>query len=141
MDLPLSLINETVNETELYFFTKDVDKGVPGHIHVCVRKGEKFFLFTACTSQTDTIFKFVTRTNADPNTFPCFAPDSINCFKQLTYINCNNIIEYNKAAFLTQVKENKVYKLPGIISDDAMRQIVKGIKLSKTVPENIKKLF
>ena len=50
-------------------------------------------------------------------------------------------IEYNKAAFLTQVKENKVYKLPGVISDDAMLQIVKGIKLSKTVPENIKKLF
>lgn len=141
MDLPLSLINEAVNETELYFFTKNTDKGVPGHMHVCVRKGDKFILFTACTSQTDTIFKFVTRTNADPNTFPCFAPDDVNGFKQLTYINCNNIIEFDKIEFLNQIKENKVYKLQGIISDYAMQQIVKGIKLSRTVPENIKKLF
>lgn len=141
MDLPLSLINEAVNETELYFFTKNTDKGVPGHMHVCVRKGDKFILFTACTSQTDTILKFVTRTNADPNTFPCFAPDDVNGFKQLTYINCNNIIEFDKIEFLNQIKENKVYKLQGIISDYAMQQIVKGIKLSKTVPENIKKLF
>ncbi len=141
MELPLSLIEETVNETEMYFFTKETEKGVPGHIHVCVRKGEKFILFTACTSQTDTIFKFVTRTNADPNTFPCFAPDNINCFKQLTYINCNNIIEFDRTEFLNQIKENKVYKLQGIITDDAMQQIVKGIKLSKTIPENIKKLF
>ena len=141
MELPLALINETVNETELYFFTKDTAKGVPGHIHVCVKKGDKYILFTACTSQTDTIYRFVTRTNADPNTFPCFAPDNVNCFKQLTYINCNNIIEYDNADFLNQIKEDKVYKLQGTISDDAMQLIVKGIKLSKTVPEKIKKLF
>ena len=141
MELPLSLIDATVNEAELYFFTKTAGKGVPEHIHVCVKKGEKYILFTACTSQTDTIFRFVTRSKTDPNTFPCLSPDGVNCLKQLTYINCNRIVEFDQKDFLKQIQENKVYKLQGVVAADYMQLIIKGIKLSKTVPENIKKLF
>lgn len=141
MELPQSLLEETINESEIYFFTSQTNVGVPEHIHICVKKQDKYFLFTACTSQTDTIYKFVIHSHIDPNTFPCFVPDETNGFRQITYVNCNQIIEYNKNDFLKLLSDNKIYKLKGKLSVDGMKQIIKGIKLSKIVPERIKKLF
>lgn len=141
MELPATLLEEMVSESEVYFFEASSPIGVPGHMHICVKKQSRILLFTACTSQTDTIYRFITRKGIDPNTLPCIAPSKNNGFRQNTFVNCNQIVECEPSAFAQMLQNKQARLLPGVLSQDEMASLVKGILLSVTVADNIKALF
>ena len=93
MDIPIALLEELVAEAEIYFFGKETTLGVPEHLHVCVKKNGKLYLFTACTSQIDTIYRYLSHSATDPNTIPCLSPNAGNGFRTLTFVNCNQVYE------------------------------------------------
>ncbi|MBR5665917.1 MAG: hypothetical protein IKX13_09240, partial [Bacteroidales bacterium] len=100
MDFPASLMGAIVGEGEKYFFTVDCPIGVQEHIHICIKRHNRLLLFSTCSSQTDTAFRLAKLRGLDLSTFPMFTRNDINKFKRdITYINCNNVIEISEAGF------------------------------------------
>lgn len=131
-----------VGEGEKYFFTVDCPIGVQEHIHICVKRHNRLLLFSTCSSQTDTAFRLAKLRGLDLNTFPIFIKNEVNKFQRdMTYVNCNNIIEVSDADFGKLIKEGKVHRLEGILDEQSMSLIAGGVKLSKDVPGWIKDLF
>lgn len=142
MDFPASLMGAIVGEGEKYFFTVDCPIGVQEHIHICIKRHNRLLLFSTCSSQTDTAFRLAKLRGLDLSTFPMFTRNDINKFKRdITYINCNNVIEISEAGFGQLIKEGKVHRIEGKLDEASMALIAIGVKHSKDVPGRIKDLF
>ena len=142
MDLPGCLIGTVVGEGEKYFFTVDCPIGIQEHIHICIKRHGRVLLFSTCSSQTDTAFRLAQLRGLDLNTFPVFTKNNVNKFQRdMTYINCNNVIEVSEAEFGQLINEGKVHRLAGHLDEQSLWLIAKGVKLSKDVPGRIKDLF
>lgn len=142
MELPGSLVGTVVGEGEKYFFTVDCPIGIQEHIHICIKRHNKILLFSTCSSQTDTAFRLAQLRGLDLNTFPVFTKNDVNKFQRdMTYINCNNVIEVSEAEFGKLIMERKVHRLDGRMDEQSMWLIANGVKLSKDVPGWIKDLF
>lgn len=142
MDLPLSLMAGSVGEGNIFFFTEECPIGVAGHMHVCVKKADEVLIFSTCSSQIDTAFRLAQLRGWDLNTFPVLKQNDMNKFtKELTYLNCNNVIRCRLGDFLRMLKDGKVRRLDGGLTESDLELVAKGVKLSTVVPENIKKLF
>lgn len=142
MDLPSSLMGAVVGEGEKYFFTVDCPIGVQEHIHICIKRHNKILLFSTSSSQTDTAFRLAQLRGLDLNTFPVFTRNEVNKFQRdLTYVNCNKVIEISETAFGQLIKDGKVHRLDGKLDQQSMQLIAGGVKLSKDVPGRIKDLF
>jgi len=142
MDLPESLVGAVVGEGEKYFFTVDCPIGVQEHIHICIKRNNKILLFSTCSSQTDTAFRLAKLKGLDINTFPVLVSNEENKFlKNMTYVNCNNVIEVSETVFGRLIKEGKVHRLSGQIDELGMSLIANGVKLSPEVERRIKDLF
>lgn len=142
MDLPGDLLGAVVGEGEKYFFTVDCPIGVPEHIHICIKRRNKILLFSTCSSQIDTAFRIAQIRGLDLNTFPVFTKNDVNKFqKDMTYVNCNNVIEVGEVTFGQLIKEGKIHRLDGVLDKLSMDLIAKGVKLSPDVERRIKDLF
>lgn len=142
MELPSELFGDIVNEGELYFFMSDCPIGIADHIHVCIKHHDKVLMFSTCSSQIDTAIRVAMLRGYDINIFPVLLKNDTNKFrKPQTYINCNNVIEISSSDFGDLIKTGKIHKLDGVINNNDMQLIAKGVKLSPDVPLRIKKLF
>ena len=142
MDIPGSLMGAVVGEGEKYFFTVDCPIGVQEHIHICIKRHNKVLLFSTCSSQIDTALRLAMLRGLDMNTFPMFTRNDVNKFQRdITYVNCNNVIEVSETFFGQLIKDGKVHRLDGKMDGQSMGLIANGVKLSKDVPGRIKDLF
>lgn len=142
MELPVALMAESVGEGNIYFFTEECPIGVAGHMHVCIKKADEVLIFSTCSSRIDTAFRLAQLRGWDLNTFPVLKKDVVNKFtKDLTYLNCNNVIRCGLGDFSRMLKDGKVRRLDGDLTESDLELVAKGVKLSTIVPENIKKLF
>lgn len=142
MELPLELIADAAQEGNIYFFEDDCPVGVKGHMHVCLKVGERVLLFSTCTSQTNTVLNYVKFLGYDANTFPCFRQDEVNKFRrELTYVNCNNVTNLSKEEFAALVKDGKIRSLGGELTEVQIGQVVNGVKLSTRVTDEVKALL
>ncbi len=142
MELPESLIEGSIEEQHIYFFTDKAPIGIPNHMHVCIKVKDKLLLFSTCASQTDTVFRLAQLKGWDVNTFPCFKKSTDNLFdRELTFINCNNIITCTKKDFTKMLSNGSVVSLEGRLTDNDMKLVAQGVKKSITVPKEIKELF
>lgn len=142
MELPGSLLGAVVGEGEKYFFTVDCPIGVQEHIHICIKRHNKILLFSTCSSQTDTAFRLAKLRGLDLNTFPVFTRNNVNKFQRdMTYVNCNNVIEVSEAEFGQLIKDGKAHRLEGKLDEFSMALIANGVRLSPDVERRIKDLF
>lgn len=142
MDLPVSLIGTSIEESKIYYFTSNSPIGIPQHMHVCIRVKEQMLLFSTCTSQTDTVYRLAVFQKWDMNTFPCFKRNAMNQFtRDLTFVNCNNIIRCSQDDFANYLKQGVIIPLEGVMDEEAMRLIANGVRKSKVVTQEIKDLF
>lgn len=142
MELPGCLLGAVVGEGEKYFFTVDCPIGVQEHIHICIKRHNKILLFSTCSSQTDTAFRLAKLRGLDLSTFPVFTRNEVNKFQRdMTYVNCNNVIEVGEAEFGQLIKDGKVHRLDGKLDELSMALIANGVKLSPDVERRIKDLF
>ena len=131
-----------VGEGEKYFFTVDCPIGVREHVHICIKCHNKILLFSTCSSQTDTAFRLARLRGLDLNTFPVLTRNEVNKFqKDMTYVDCNHVIEIGETEFKQLVKDGKIHRLSGMIDDLGLSLIANGVKLSPDVERRIKDLF
>lgn len=142
MELPESLLENTIEEQKIYFFTEKALIGIPNHMHVCIKIKDRILLFSTCTSQMDTVYKLGVLKGWNLNTFPCFKKNKQNKFEEeLTFVNCNNIIPCDKNEFIKCLKNRSIIPLEGMFSKEDMKMISKGVHSSFMVPQEIKNLF
>lgn len=99
-------------------------------------------MFSTCSSQTDTAFRLALLKGLDINTFPVFSKNEINHFaKELTYVDCNIVLEVDENYFGKLINERKVILLDGHIDELGLKLIANGVLLSPEVERRIKDLF
>lgn len=143
LQLPRQLQEEAVIEGNIYYFEKNSSFGIPGHMHVCIKRADKLLFFSTCSSQTHTALELSRRFGWDINTFPVYkADDNTNQFKEpLTYVNCNKCYEISVSDFVDLMDKRQVRLLKGIFSEKDLTLIARGVKASTQIPRDIKKLF
>lgn len=142
MELPVALMAESVGEGNIYFFTDACPIGVAGHMHVCIKRADEVLIFSVCSSQIDTAFRLAQLKGWDLNTFPVLKADDVNKFtKDLTYLNCNNVIRCGLGDFSRMLRDGSVRRLDGDLTEADLEMVAKGVRLSTVVPADVKKLF
>lgn len=142
MDFPSSLYAATVTEGKMYFFKSDCPIGIKDHIHICIKRGDRIFLFATGSSQIEKAIRRAQVLGYDLNTYPVFPANSTNQLKKpQTYIDCNNPVETTHEEFVRLLTSGKIYELSGIFDSDSLTLIRNGVKLSSIVEERIKQLF
>lgn len=141
--LPKQLQEEAVIEGNIYFFEKNSSFGIPGHMHVCIKRADKLLFFSTCSSQINTALELSKRFGWNINTFPVYAAnDKTNKFKEpLTYVNCNKCYEISVSDFVNLMEKGEVRLLQGSFSEADLEMIAKGVKSSTQITRDIKILF
>ena len=142
MELPETLLAQSITEGGLYFFYANCPIGIKEHIHVCIKRNEKLLFFSTCSSQISTALRLAELNGFDTSTYPVFMADDKNCFqKPQTYIDCNNVVEINEKDFAKLLKTGKVKLLSGFIDEYGLKIIANGIRKSTLISKEIKDLF
>ena len=141
--MPRQLLEEAVIEGTIYFFENNASFGVPGHMHVCVKRADRLLFFSTCSSQIQTARSLSKRFGWDINTFPVYAANpSTNQFKEaLTYVNCNRCYDIPVSAFVDLMEKGEVRLLKGSFTADDLELITKGVLKSTQVPREVQALF
>lgn len=141
--IPRELQEEAVIEGNIYFFEKNASFGIPGHMHVCIKRADRLLFFSTCSSQIHTALELSRRFGWDINTFPVYkADDNTNKFKEvLTYVNCNKCFEISVSDFVDLMEKGEVRLLQGNFTEGDLQLIAKGVKASTQIVRDIKKLF
>ena len=141
--VPRQLLEEAVIEGNIYFFENNASFGVPGHMHVCVKRADRLLFFSTCSSQIQTARSLSKRFGWDINTFPVYAANpSTNQFKEaLTYVNCNRCYDIPVSAFVDLMEKGEVRLLKGSFTADDLELITKGVLKSTQVPREVQALF
>lgn len=143
LQLPRKLQEEAVIEGNIYFFEKNSSFGIPGHMHVCIKRADKLLFFSTCSSQIHTAIDLSKRFGWDINTFPVYkADDKTNQFKDsLTYVNCNRCYEISVSDFVDLLDKRQIRLLKGKFSEYDLSLIAQGVKASTQITRAVKKLF
>lgn len=143
IQLPRQLQEKAVIEGNIYFFEKNSCFGIPGHMHVCIKRADKLLFFSTCSSQINTAIELSKRYGWNINTFPVYkANDKTNKFKEsLTYVNCNRCYEISVSDFVDLIDKGQVRLLQGNFSEEDLALIAQGVKYSSQITRDIKKLF
>lgn len=141
MDLPLELLGQVVQEGEIYWFHEGCPKGVLGHRHVCVRHKGQVLVFGACSSKTSTALRLAEVKHEDMNTYPMFVPSATNGLKQITYVDCNKVFVVTEEEFSEWQANAYIERANGVMAEQEMKLLVKGVLLSTQVAEETKDLF
>lgn len=141
--IPRQLREEAVIEGNIYFFEKKSSFGVPGHMHVCVKRADRLLFFSTCSSQIQTARTLSQRFGWDLNTFPVYAANpSTNQFDEpLTYVNCNNCYDISVSDFVDLMERGEVRLLKGCFTKDDLERITTGVLKSTQIPREVKFLF
>jgi len=142
MDLPSSLFTSSIEEGNIYYFTTDqINTQVPHHF-ICIKKSDKVVLFNCCTSNPDSMYKFVTAKKLSEETIvtiPAFTKGTE--LTKHTYINCNeDPIEFTLEQFTDKFKALKV-KSTGTIDAEYFSKILAGIRASDMIDEEMKEFI
>lgn len=140
---PRELQEAGVDEGNIYFMEKNSSFGVPGHMHVCIKRKDRILFFSTCSSKIATAQKLALNKGWDINTFPVFVADeNTNQFKESqTYVNCNEYYEITVTEFVDLQNKGEVRLLLGKFSDSDLALLANGIKLSTQIPRDIKEMF
>ena len=141
--VPRQLLEEAVIEGNIYFFEKNASFGVPGHMHVCVKRDDRILFFSTCSSKIQTAKALSQRFGWDINTFPVYAANpSTNRFKEaLTYVNCNRCYDISVSAFVDLMAKGEVRRLGGSFTAEDLELITRGVLKSTQIPREIQALF
>lgn len=140
---PRQLSEAAVLEGNIYYFENNVSFGVPGHMHVCVKRADTLLFFSTCSSKIQTAINLSKHFNWDIDTFPVYVANAAtNKFdEQQTYVNCNQCYEISVADFVDLMERGEVRLLTGKFSEEDMERITNGVLKSTQIPREIKALF
>ncbi len=139
MKLPEELFSDGIGERKVYYFsTPLINTGVP-HYFICIRKRpDETLILTCCTSQFDTVRRFVETRQLPYETLVHISPkDDQNPFSKETYVNCNNCYISSISDFIIKYRTDAI-EFSGEVSEIHYEQVLIGIHASPMIAEEIK---
>lgn len=141
MKIPIESFISSIKEQKIYYFSSDKINVDNPHYFICIKKTEQdILILTCCTSQFETIRRFVETRSLPYETLVWIKPnveDDDNPFNVDTYVNCNFVFEYTIEEFRNMYNSNSI-SFSGEISMYYYSQIVNGLNLSPLIEEEIK---
>ena len=124
-----------------YFSSTKLNTPIPHHF-VCVKRTDnEVLILTCCTSQFDTVSRFVESRNLPNSTLVWISPkDPANPFITDTYVNCNNSFSYTVDEFRAMYESDSV-NFSGEIAEPHYVQILTGIHSSPMIDAETKELI
>lgn len=110
MELPIQAYGSTVTVGKLYFFKTGCPIGVENHIHVCIFRDNRIFVFATGSSQLDKAKKRAAFLHYSPKSYPILSKDEVNKFDKDTYIDCNKPIETSSEAFSELLNQHLIMR-------------------------------
>lgn len=140
--VPTQTFIDSISNRKVYYFSSNQISSKVPHYFICIRRTEDDLLFmSCCTSQFDTVRKFVESRSLPFETLVHISPkDENNPFDKDTYINCNDLQTYTVEEFREMYDSNDV-DFSGVISENHYEQILTGIHLSPVIEDDIKELI
>lgn len=137
------LFADGIAKKGIYLFSSThLNTDIP-HYFICIVRTDGDLLYmTCCTSQFETVRRFVeTRPNIPETTLVWISPkNNENPFTKDTYVNCNSVFVYS-VEDLTQMYLNEEITYKGEISDIHYEQLLIGVNASPLVDEEIKEFI
>ena len=134
MKLPTELFISSIDDRKIYYFsTNKISTGEPHHFICIKRTSADILIMSCCTSQFDTVRRFVETRSLPMESLVWISPDSTspdNPFTKDTYVNCNNCFTYTIDEFKAMYSNDSV-SYSGKISDSHYEQILIGIQKSE----------
>jgi hypothetical protein len=103
MKLPVETFVEAIAERKVYYFASERLNTPEPHYYICIKKtDDDILILSCCTSQFETVKRFVETRNLPYETLVYINPDADdqNCpFYKQTFINCNEYHSYTVEDF------------------------------------------
>jgi len=131
-----------IEDKKVYYFSSPkLNTPVP-HYYICIKRTDNdVLILTCCTSQDDTIIKFINYNHLPYTTLVWVtAKDPSNPFTVETFVNCNQYHLYSVDEFKQMYNSNTI-DFSGEISDVHYEQIVVGLHSSPLIEPEIKELI
>lgn len=141
MDLPDHLKSSILVEKSIFYFSSPkINSSDPHNFIILKNLDNKIIFFTCCTSQYDTVLRYIDKSGNHQNTITSIDYNSYSFLKKPTFINCNSYIEYSKEEFF-QLYDNGHVQYRDKISSEEYDSIINGYLLSDDIEEDFKDLF
>lgn len=141
MKVPIESFISSIKERKVYYFSSDKINVDNPHYFICIKKTEQdILILTCCTSQFETIKRFVETRSLPYETLVWIKPneeDDDNPFIVDTYVNCNKVFEHTIEEFRNKYNSDLI-SFSGEISMNYYSQIVNGLNLSPLIEGEIK---
>jgi hypothetical protein len=133
--LPNDLINSVIKDGSVFkFSTNKINTTEPHYFIVISNIDNKIIALSCCTSQYDTIQKYLKKNNYSQKILVDIDYNNYNFLKKPTFINCNTKIEFNYIDFVKKHLKDK----KGEINQDDYTKIVEDILISPDIEEEFK---
>jgi hypothetical protein len=138
MDLPINLINSVIKEGAVFYFrTNKISSDEPHYFIVISNIDNKIIALSCCTSQYDTILKYIKRNKYPDNTIADIDYNNYVFLKNPTFINCNGKIEFEYNEFVNKhLKDEK-----GEVNQNDLKKIIDGMLNSPDIEEEFKEIL
>lgn len=136
MELPSTLINSAIKDGTVFKFST-TSLPEPHYYIVISNIDNKIIALCCCTSQYDTIQKYLIKNNYSEKILVDIDYNNYNFLKKPTFINCNikTVIEYNEF-IKNHLKDKK-----GEINQEDYKKIIEGILISPDIEEEFKDIL
>ncbi len=138
MKIPVGLFIASLGEQKVYYFSSTrLNTEIP-HYFICLKRtNNDILIMSCCTSQFETVRRFIQTRNLPYETLVCIKPADSNPFTKETYIDCNNVHTFTIEEFIDMYGSDSV-TYSGEISDNYYSQILTGIHKSPLIDLEIK---
>ncbi len=135
MDLPSNLINSVIKDKAVFYLrTNKISSDEPHYFIVISNIDNKIIALSCCTTQYDTILKYIKRNKYPDSTIADIDYNNYDFLKVPTFINCNSKIEFDYDDFVKKhLKDEK-----GKINEEDYKKIVDGMLISPDIEEEFK---
>lgn len=144
MKLPTDLFLSSIDDRKIYYFSTDKINTEEPHHFICIKRTpDDILIMSCCTSQFDTVRRFVETRSLPMESLVWISPDSTspdNPFTKDTYVNCNSCFTYTIDEFKKMYSDDSV-SYSGKISDSHYEQILIGIHSSPLVDDETKDII
>ena len=138
MKVPTDTFIDAIGNRKVYYFSSTrLESDIP-HYYVVVNKTDgDLLVLSVCTSQFDTVKRFVETRSLPTESLVYIKPDTSNPFEKETFVNCNKCFTYTIDEFRSMYDANAI-DYSGELSEGHYEQILTGIHSSPLIEEEIK---
>ncbi len=142
MKLPVDLFVQGISERKIYYFSSDQINSLEKHHFVCIKRTEEdILILSCCTSQFETVKRFVESRSLPYETLVYIPPNGEDTpFVLQTFINCNQYFTYTIDEFVSMYESGSISH-SGIIPEGIYSQIMVGVQRSPLIDNETKAII